>query len=127
MTAVPTDSAQTVTPYFTVEDAGQFIGFVTAILGGTVIKDDRTAAGRVQHARIRIGGSVIMLNEASDSYPANISQMHVYVTDTDATYAAALKAGAQSLMEPNERPHGDRMAGITDPSGNTWWLATARS
>ena len=73
MTAVPTDSAQTVTPYFTVEDAGQFIGFVTAILGGTVIKDDRTAAGRVQHARIRIGGSVIMLNEASDS----LSLIHI--------------------------------------------------
>ena len=59
-----------------------------------------------------------------DTYPANISQMHIYVDDADSTYQNALHLGASSLMEPNLRPHGDRMAGITDPCGNIWWIAS---
>lgn len=69
-----------------------------------------------------------MLNESSEQYPVNISQMHLYVDDVDIAFSKALSAGAISTMEPNERPHGDRMAGIKDPCGNIWWIAThARS
>ena len=114
---------QTLTPYFTVEDADVLIAFLSDAFGGTVIKDDRDPNGRVQHARIRIEDTVIMLNESSATYTANTSQMHLYVPDLDSAYEAALGAGATTLMEPNLRPHGDRMAGITDPTGNIWWIA----
>ncbi|MEH6631339.1 MAG: VOC family protein [Halopseudomonas aestusnigri] len=50
--------------------------------------------------------------------------MHLYVEDTDTTYEMALRSGGVSLMEPNDRPHGDRMAGIEDPCGNVWWIVT---
>jgi uncharacterized glyoxalase superfamily protein PhnB len=116
----------TITPYFTVDDADKLIEFLTAVLGGAVIKESRYDNGRVQHARVRIGTSVVMLNERSDTYPANVSQMHLYVADTDETYEAALRGGATSVMEPNLRPHGDRMAGIKDPCGNIWWIATRK-
>ena len=116
-----------VTPYFTVSDADQLIDFLTAAFGASLVKTSRNDNGRIQHARMRIGTSIIMLNESSESYPENTSQMHLFVEDTDATYQTSLKAGAGRLMEPNDRPHGDRMAGIKDPCGNIWWIATHRS
>ena len=113
----------TITPYFTVSDADRLIDFLTRTFGGVVVKEDRYPDGGVQHARVRIGEALLMINESSDVYPANISQMHIIVEDSDATYRAALSNGATSIMEPNDRPHGERMAGITDPCGNTWWIA----
>jgi len=119
----PTE-VNSITPYFTVVDADRLIGFLTSAFDACVIRDSRYDDNRIQHARLRIGNSVIMLNESTADYPANTSQMHLYVDDADAAYERALTLGAVSLMEPNARPHGDRMAGIKDPCGNVWWLAT---
>lgn len=113
-----------VTPYFTVENADQLMAFLESAFGATLIKESRYLNGRVQHARMLVGDSVIMMNEGSAAYPVNVSQMHLFVEDCDSTYDVALLAGATSIMEPNGRPHGDRMAGVTDPCGNIWWLAT---
>ncbi|SMP28863.1 hypothetical protein [Shimia sagamensis] len=66
-----------------------------------------------------------MLNQATDTYPANASQMYIQVTDATTSYARALELGATSIMQPNLRPHGEQMAGIIDPSGNTWWIASS--
>jgi uncharacterized glyoxalase superfamily protein PhnB len=118
------DGYHWITPYFTVDEGDKLIAFLTAAFDAAVIKDNRYDNGRIQHARLRIGDSVIMLNESAPDYPANTSQMHLYVANTDSAYARALELGGTSLMEPNDRPHGDRMAGISDPCGNVWWLAT---
>ncbi len=115
-----------ITPYFTVQDADRLIGFLGTAFGATVIRINRCDDGRIQHARLRIGDSVLMLNEATEAYPANSSQMHLFVADADETYRTALGAGAVALMAPNDRPHGDRMAGVRDPCGNVWWIATHR-
>jgi len=50
--------------------------------------------------------------------------LYVYVNDTDAVYKRALQAGATSLMEPSDQFYGDRNAGVKDPVGNYWWIAT---
>ena len=118
---------QAVTPYFTVHDADRLIDFLSTAFDAAIIKESRYDDGKVQHARMCIGDSLLMLNECSEAYPANVSQMHLYVEDADTTYATAVSAGATSLMEPNDRPHGDRMAGIKDPCDNIWWIATAKS
>lgn len=117
---------QSVTPYFTVRRADRLIEFLTAAFGASIVRMARYEDNRVQHARLRIGTSIVMLNEASDAYPAITSQMHLFVDDADATFRAALSLGAEAVMDPNDRPHGDRMAGITDPCGNVWWIATHR-
>lgn len=114
----------TVTPYFTVPDADAFIKFAQSVFGAEIIEEDRYVTGVIQHARLRIGTSVLMLNQATDDYQANASQMHIHVTDIEATFVSALDLGAKSIMEPNLRPHGEQMAGIIDPSGNTWWIAS---
>ena len=114
-----------VTPYFTVPDADQFIEFLIATFHGILVKQHRYENGRIQHARVQIDESLLMINESNDTYEANASQMHIIVEDADVTYRTALLNGARSIMEPNDRPHGERMAGVTDPVGNTWWIASA--
>ena len=118
------DGTGTVTPYFTVDDADRLIAFLTEAFGAVLFKDVRHADGQVQHARLRIGDSVIMLNESSAAFAANVSQMHLSVDDADATHARAVGLGAVSVMAPNDRPHGARMGGIKDPCGNIWWIAS---
>lgn len=116
---------QALTPYFTVADAEQFIEFLKKAFDARLVKENRYSDDTIQHARLVIGDSLIMLNQSTDEYPANTSQMHLYVPDADTAYQASLANGASSLMQPNDRPHGDRMAGIKDPSGNVWWLASS--
>lgn len=120
----------TITTYFTVSDANKLLGFLVEVFGAIIIVNNRYKTGKVQHARFRIGDSVIMLNESNEHYPANVSQMHLYVDDVDVVYSkalsiGALSIGAVSIMEANMRPHGDKMAGFTDPLGNMWWIASS--
>jgi uncharacterized glyoxalase superfamily protein PhnB len=49
---------------------------------------------------------------------------YLYVPDTDAAYAAAMAAGGLSTLEPADQFYGDRNAGVQDPWGNNWWIAT---
>jgi uncharacterized glyoxalase superfamily protein PhnB len=65
-----------------------------------------------------------MLGEATGQWKPRPSTLYLYVHDTDATYRRALEAGATSLMEPANQFYGDRNAGVQDPSGNFWWIAT---
>ncbi len=115
---------RTITPYFTVDDADQLIDFAIAVFGARLVKNDRYEDNRVQHARLLIGDSLIMLNQSTEAYAPNVSQMHIRVEDADRSYQLALENGASGIMEPNDRPFGERMAGIKDPCGNIWWLAT---
>ena len=119
-----TNQLGTVTPYFTIDNADDLIEFVKSVFDGHLIKENRYENGSIQHARLKIGNSIIMLNQSTNEYRANVSQTHLYVIDVEATYKAALQLGASSLMEPNHRPHGDKMAGIEDPCGNIWWIAS---
>ncbi len=116
----------TITPYFTVCDAGGLIDFLVSAFDAQVVRDKRYANNLIQHARIRIGDSIIMINESTEEYPAIVSQVHLYVEDVNKTYLGALELGAISLMEPNIRPHGDEMAGVKDPNGNVWWIASPK-
>ncbi|MEM9604068.1 MAG: VOC family protein [Pseudomonadota bacterium] len=125
MTAPP--ALGTITPYFTVTDADALIAFTVTVFDGEVVKEDRYADGTVQHARVRIGDSILMLNQATAAFSANVSQMHLFVETVEGVYTAALRAGAVSVMAPNIRPHGDLMAGVVDPCGNLWWIAQPRT
>lgn len=113
----------TITPYFTVSEADKLLEFLVEVFAGTIIVMNRDPNGSIQHARVRIGDSIIMLNESNQQYPANVSQMHLYVDDVEVVFSKALSAGATSIMEPNVRPHGDHMAGVKDACGNIWWIA----
>ena len=123
-TANPPEVTDTIVPYLTVKDPDALMDFLKTVFDATLVKENRHADNTLQHARMAIGNSLIMMNEASETYPPNVSQLHVLVEDCDAVYALSLKWGATSIMAPNLRPHGDRMAGIKDLCGNLWWIAS---
>ena len=50
--------------------------------------------------------------------------MYLYCDDADQAYHRALKAGAESIMEPADQFYGDRNGGVKDPFGHIWWFAT---
>jgi uncharacterized glyoxalase superfamily protein PhnB len=125
MPAIPLPAGyHTVNPYLVVDGAAALIDFLCAAFGG--IEHERMPApdGRIGHAEVRVGDSIVMLTDASEQLAAQPCSHYLYVDDVDAAYAAALAAGATSLMEPADQFYGDRSGGVRDRQGNTWWLAT---
>ena len=113
---------QTITPYLTVKRAEQLVEFVKHVFGGVEVLRTTGSAGGL-HAEVTIGDSKLMIGGFA-SVEEKLTALHVYVPDADAVYQRALQAGATSMEEPVDQPYGDREAGIKDPSGNVWWIAT---
>jgi len=114
-----------VTPYLVVANVAQVIDFVKSTFGAEELHPPvRRSDGSIMHCELRIGDSPIMMGEPMGQYPAMPACLYVYVDDTDAVYRQALRTGAKSMMEPADQFYGDRSAGVKDPAGNLWWIAT---
>jgi PhnB protein len=113
-----------VTPYLIVENAAAFIEFTQKVFGA----EERFKAMRdehlIMHAEISIGGSVIMVADATELYKPQPAGLFIYVDDCDAVYKNALANGATSKSEPADQTYG-RSAGVNDAFGNTWWVTSA--
>ena len=113
-----------VTPYVTVEGAPKLIDFLKEVFHAEERERMLTPEGRVSHAEVKIGDSIMMLSDPSAQWTPVPASAYVYVDDTDAAYNRALKAGATSMLEPADQFYGDRNAGVRDQWGNRWWIAT---
>jgi PhnB protein len=118
------DGYHTVTPYLVVKDVDEICEFLTAAFEGEEIERTQNGSGRIMHAEVRLGDSVVMLGGAMDGFPPRPAMLYLYVPDCDAAYQRALHAGGMSVTEPANQFYGDRNAGVRDPAGNTWWIAT---
>jgi PhnB protein len=119
------DGYHTVTPYLLVQGADKLIDFVKKAFDAKETDRYSMPDGSVGHAEIRLGDSVIMLSEAmgEEHKPMTVG-IHLYVENCDAIYQRALNAGATSTMQPADQFYDDRSAGVKDPFGNHWWIAT---
>ena len=79
--------------------------------------------GFVAHAKMRIGDSVVELGEARTPTQPLPPAIYLFVSDVDASYERALRAGATSLMAPKDQEYGQRNAWVKDGFGNVWYLA----
>jgi PhnB protein len=118
------EGLRSVQPYLHLRDAHKMIPFMEAAFGAEAIGVHKSPEGMVLHATMRIGNATLEIDEAHGEYQPKPCHLHLYVPDTDATYAQALRAGAASIHEPYKAPYGDRAAGVKDPFGNSWFLAT---
>jgi len=129
MTAAPTTTGvregfTTVTPYLTVVEAERLVQFAKDVFGAIEKGRSIGSSGHL-HCEVQIGDSMLMCGggEPVRGHEKPLA-LHVYVPDADAVYQRALAAGSQSLAAPEDKPYGERMAGIKDPTGNIWYMAT---
>lgn len=118
------DGYHSVSPYLTVIGVAKVIEFLKKTLDATSFECHTMPDGRIMHAEVRIGDSVVMLGEPMTPDQARPANLHVYVKDVDATYKRAIAAGGRSIREPANQFYGDRSGGVQDVAGNQWWFAT---
>jgi PhnB protein len=115
---------RTVTPYLIVGNATRLLDFLAQAFGAHERMRMPGPNETIGHAEVTIGDSVVMVADANEQFPTRTGTIHLYVEDCDDTYSRALEAGGTSAREPTTEFYGDRMAGVDDPFGNQWWIAT---
>ncbi len=121
-----------VTPYLSVDGAAAAIDFYGAVLGATERMRMPAPDGKIGHAELQLGDSVIMLADESPEIgfrsPKAIGgspvTLSVYVDDVDAVVARAEQAGATVVRPVETQFYGDRSGQFQDPFGHMWSIAT---
>jgi uncharacterized glyoxalase superfamily protein PhnB len=117
-----------IAPYFVVEGGAEFIAFLAQAFEGAERGRFARPDGKIVHAAVAIGNSVVEIGDANEEIQARPATTHVYVKDADKTFARALDAGAKSIFLPtSDHPSGDRWGALRDPFGNVWHIATPGS
>ena len=116
------DGYHSVTPYLTVADADLLLRFVKGAFGAQEVLAHRGPDGFIVHAEAKIGDSIVMMGRARGDMQPQTSTIYLYVNQR--VYRAAVGAGGKSLREPADQFYGDRTAGVEDPCGNQWYVAT---
>ena len=109
-----------VTPHLLVKNGLGQIEFLERAFGAKEMGIHKSPDGGVMHASMRIGDAIVELGESE--FPP--MAFYLNVPDVDATYKQALEAGAKPLSAPADKPYGDRVGGVEDPSGNAWYIST---
>jgi PhnB protein len=129
--AVPSGH-HTVTPYLVIKNAAKALEFYKEAFGATESYKLMLPDGRLGHAEIRLGDSVIMLADEFPEYGGKSPEtlggsavsIHLYVEDADAFFNKALAAGAKERKPVMNQFYGDRSGELEDPFGHLWWVAT---
>ena len=114
----------TITPYLMVTQGARFIEFMQAAFGAEIKHVSKSPDGLIMHASLLIGDSMLMLSDARGNWQPQAASFYLYVPNVDESYRRAKSAGAETVNEPRDEFYGDRMAGVKDFLGNTWWIAT---
>jgi PhnB protein len=129
--AIPSNYPR-LSPYLAVDNAAAAIDFYVAVFGATERSRMVAPDGKVGHAELAIGDSLIMLADPfpdmSAPSPRDLGgspvTVMVYVEDVDATFAKALELGATELSPVTDHFYGDRSGLFEDPAGHRWDVST---
>jgi PhnB protein len=121
-----------VTPYLCVKDAARAIEFYGKAFGAQLTMRLADPQGRIGHAELKIGDSIIMLADehpefgvrSPQSFGGSPVSLHLYVEDADAVVASAVAAGAKLLRPVADQFYGDRSGRVEDPFGHAWNIGT---
>jgi PhnB protein len=120
------------TPALVFRDARLAIDWYGKVFGARVKTRMDMPDGRVMHAELRIGDSILMMGDeapqmgvrSAESLGGSGSSLMLYVKDCDAVFARAVAEGARALMPPADQFWGDRWGQLIDPFGHRWGIAT---
>ena len=126
------DGYHAVTPYLIVDDAKRALDFYKKALDAVELMRMPGPDGKIGHAEIKIGDSVIMLADEAPAMGARSPRtiggspitLMVYIKDVDKQVAQAVAAGATLTRPVANQFYGDRTGGLDDPFGHHWYLAT---
>jgi PhnB protein len=121
-----------VIPYLIVDGAAAAIEFYASVLGATERMRMGGPGGKIGHAELEVGESIVMLADEHPEIdalgPKSVGgspvSMHVYVEDVDAVFQRAIDAGAKVTAELEDKFYGDRSGGFEDPFGHQWHVAS---
>jgi PhnB protein len=125
---------QTLRAHMTVHDATEAIAFYVKAFGATELFRLTEPSGRVGHAEIQIGDSVLMLNDEYPDFGARCPAstggspvaFHIKVADADKAFARAIAAGATEIRPVQDQFYGDRSGMVACPFGYRWFLAAPK-
>jgi len=126
------DGFHTITPHLVVKGAAKAIDFYKAAFGAEELSRHAMPDGSIMHALLKIGDSMLMLNDEFPQMgakgPTSIGgtsvTLNLYVQDADKSWARATKAGATVKMPIADMFWGDRYGIVADPFGHAWSIAT---
>ncbi len=118
--------------YLRVESSVAAIAFYEKAFGATEKFRLSEPSGRVGHAEVLFGTTVVMLSDEFPEYgivgPKQLGgtsfAIHLHVEDVDAAHARALAAGAEEIMKPQDQFYGERSSKVRDPFGHEWLLGS---
>lgn len=121
-----------ITPYLIVKGAEKALDFYKRGLGAKEIMRHAEPNGKIMHAEIKIGDSIIMLADEFPEMQCNSPHtvggspvmIHLYVKNVDKLYQQAIMAGAKEQWPVKDQFYGDRSGGIIDPFGHIWHIST---
>lgn len=128
---VPEDY-HSLTPFVVVTDAPKAIEFYAEVFDAEVLSRNDGPDGRVMHAELQIGDSILQLSDAAPDFglvappddDTSSASLVLYCPDVDATFDRAVRAGATVREQPQTFFTGDRFASIRDPYGRRWAIMT---
>ena len=126
------EGMHTVTPHLICAGAADAIEFYKNAFGAVELTRMPGSDGKVMHASIRIGDSVIMLNDEMPEWGSFGAKhlkgspviIHLYVENADAAFDQAVRAGAKVTMPLDDMFWGDRYGKLEDPFGHQWSIGT---
>ncbi|GAA2767007.1 Dot/Icm type IV secretion system effector PhnB [Streptomyces paradoxus] len=118
------DGYHTVTPWIISRDTAGLIDYLKEAFDAEEIARVVGEDGRIGHAEVRIGDSIVMPFDAPPDWPPTPAFLRLYVEDADAAHRRAVAAGGTSVTEVTHLFFGDRIGRVRDPLGNLWWLQT---
>jgi PhnB protein len=126
------DGHNSVSPYLIVAGAERALDFYKRAFGATELFRHKAPDGKVGHAEVRIGDTVIMIADEFPDHEAHAPKkfggspvsLHMYVEDVDAVAAKAIAAGATVKRPVADQFYGDRLGTLEDPFGHTWHVST---
>ena len=104
----------TLTPLLSVHDVPKLLDFLKRAFGAREKSRFTSEDGTVMHAEVEIGNSILMLGEVRKGDIPITSGFYMYVDNADNVFDQALKAGAESLMQPSNQFYGDRGGAVRD-------------
>jgi PhnB protein len=127
--AIP-EGYHSISPSLTCKDAARAIEFYKSVFGATEVMRMPSPEGKVMHAELRIGDSVIFMNDefpgVAEAPAAGVTSsiyLFLYTEDVDAVYNRAVSMGSKVMMPLNNMFWGDRYGKVMDPFGHQWGIA----